>query len=441
MQLRSIVWLQGQRDSAVERQRNTGAVPRRDDPSHEFRVGRLKHERVRVPRGERLLDWAQQVMKVHADRKAILEVEFQDEEGTGLGPSLEFYALVAAEIQRRDLALWICDDDDDLTSETSPNREAADAGTEGAKPPGYYVLRPTGLFPAPVPQDSPICDRAEQLFWFLGLLTVFSSTFHLPFFSNVTFSWVFAGVFLAKALQDGRLVDLPLSTPFLKLLCQGDVSCPVQPIASDGNRRGNKAYSRAGSHPPQQNLTPAPPSNTEDDPMTSSVLSQDGDGLCGSSGSKPGSPRDPSQPWFSGYLSHEDLAVVDPARGRFLLQLRALATRRRQILTDPTLSHEDRCRQADNLALTQPSLSNTNVSATPYSNGKPSIVSQKIQSAAGQVRLEDLGLTFQFAPSSKVFGFTDVELRAGGADFEVRHIFAVCFLSLRLYRHLLVLLR
>ena len=28
------------------------------------------------------------------------------------------------------------------------------------------------------------------------------------------------GVFLAKTLQDNRLVDLPLSTPFLKLLCQ-----------------------------------------------------------------------------------------------------------------------------------------------------------------------------------------------------------------------------
>ena len=159
---RSIVWLQSQRDSAVERQRNTGAVPRRDDP-HEFRVGRLKHERVRVPRGERLLDWAQQVMKVHADRKAILEVEFQDEEGTGLGPSLEFYALVAAESQRRDLALWICDDEDEMTAETA-------SVAEGAKPPGYYVVRPSGLFPAPLPQDSPICDHAEQLYWFLGLL-------------------------------------------------------------------------------------------------------------------------------------------------------------------------------------------------------------------------------------------------------------------------------
>ena len=32
------------------------------------------------------------------------------EEGTGLGPTLEFYSLLAAELQRREYALWICDD-------------------------------------------------------------------------------------------------------------------------------------------------------------------------------------------------------------------------------------------------------------------------------------------------------------------------------------------
>ena len=42
-----------------------------------------------------------QVMKAHAERKAILEVEFLGEEGTGLGPTLEFFALVAAELQRK----------------------------------------------------------------------------------------------------------------------------------------------------------------------------------------------------------------------------------------------------------------------------------------------------------------------------------------------------
>ena len=50
-------------------------------------------------------------MRIHADRKAILEVEFLEEEGTGLGPTLEFFALVASELQRKDLAMWICDDE------------------------------------------------------------------------------------------------------------------------------------------------------------------------------------------------------------------------------------------------------------------------------------------------------------------------------------------
>jgi hypothetical protein len=31
---------------------------------------------VKVPRGEQLLDWAMQVMRIHADRKSILEVHF-----------------------------------------------------------------------------------------------------------------------------------------------------------------------------------------------------------------------------------------------------------------------------------------------------------------------------------------------------------------------------
>lgn len=69
---RSIVWLQTQRDAVLERQRAPGLSPRRDD-SHEFRVGRLKHERVSVPRGDKLLDWAEQVLKVSFNLFDILQ--------------------------------------------------------------------------------------------------------------------------------------------------------------------------------------------------------------------------------------------------------------------------------------------------------------------------------------------------------------------------------
>ena len=62
--------------------------------------------------------------------------------------------------------------------------------------PGYYIQRAGGLFPAPLPQDSGDMERVCKLFTFLG-------------------------IFLAKSLQDSRLVDLPLSRSFLKLLCNG----------------------------------------------------------------------------------------------------------------------------------------------------------------------------------------------------------------------------
>merc|ERR1712223_1889905 len=249
---RSIVWLQNQRDQNLERAR--GSLRR--DEVHEFRVGRIKHERVKVPRGDQLLEWAMQVMKTHAERKAILEVEFIDEEGTGLGPTLEFFALVAAELQRKDLAIWLCDDD--LLS----HEEECGVISDAKKPPGYYVTRASGLFPAPLPQDSEICAKASKIFWFLG-------------------------VFLAKTLQDNRLVDLPLSNPLLKLICQGEISRQVK--------------------------------KQSDELMVSSmisVLSEESTDLDSSGGS-----TFTEDSWYSDILSIDDLVEIDPDRGQFLLKL------------------------------------------------------------------------------------------------------------------------
>lgn len=49
-------------------------------------------------------------------------MEFDDESGTGLGPTLEFYALVSAQLQRKDLGMWLVDDDmpDELEREVKP---------------------------------------------------------------------------------------------------------------------------------------------------------------------------------------------------------------------------------------------------------------------------------------------------------------------------------
>lgn len=60
------------------------------------------------------------------------------------------------------------------------------------------MRRAGGLFPAPLSADPQEAERVTELFRVLG-------------------------IFLAKVLQDGRLVDLPLALPFLRLLISDTV--------------------------------------------------------------------------------------------------------------------------------------------------------------------------------------------------------------------------
>ncbi|XP_052898367.1 E3 ubiquitin-protein ligase Ufd4 [Anopheles moucheti] len=337
---RSIVWLQSQRDVSLERQRAPGLSPRHAD-QQEFRVGRLKHERVKVPRGENLLDWAQQVMKVHCNRKSVLEVEFVGEEGTGLGPTLEFYALVAAELQRSDLGMWLCDDEEPKLIE-----DEIDLG-EGSKPVGYYVRRSTGLFPAPLPQDSDICEYVSNYFWFLG-------------------------VFLAKVLQDNRLVDLPLSNSFLQLLSH-----------SRSISRGASSHSLFGGGK----------SSVGDDIMISSIMSEESDRdrdlLVDSYQSKMATS---DGAWYDGILSQENLQEIDPIRYQFLRELQELVQQKQNIEQNDMISSEEKLQQISEL---------------------------KLNTKTGCVALEDLALTFTYLPSSKNYGYASADLIPNGSNIDV----------------------
>ncbi|XP_068802506.1 E3 ubiquitin-protein ligase HECTD1 isoform X6 [Struthio camelus] len=342
---RAIVWLQNRREATVERTRTTSTV-RRDDPG-EFRVGRLKHERVKVPRGESLMEWAENVMQVHADRKSVLEVEFLGEEGTGLGPTLEFYALVAAEFQRTDLGAWLCDDD-------FPDDESRQVDIGGGlKPPGYYVQRSCGLFTAPFPQDSDELERITKLFHFLG-------------------------IFLAKCIQDNRLVDLPISKPFFKLMCMGDIKSNMSKLIyeSRGDRdlHCTESQSEASTEEGHDSLSVG---SLEEDSKSEFILD-------------PPKPKPPA--WFNGILTWEDFELVNPHRARFLKEIKDLAIKRRQILSNKSLSEDEKNTKLQELMLKNPS-----------GSGPP-------------LSIEDLGLNFQFCPSSKVYGFTAVDLKPGGED-------------------------
>lgn len=73
---------------------------------------------VRVTR-KRVLETAKKVMDMYANSRAVLELEFFDEAGTGLGPTLEFYTLLAHELQKKELGMWRNDDVDVSASQAS----------------------------------------------------------------------------------------------------------------------------------------------------------------------------------------------------------------------------------------------------------------------------------------------------------------------------------
>lgn len=72
------------------------------------------------------------MFELYGSSSSILEVEYFEEVGTGLGPTLEFYSLVSKEFVRKDLKIW------------------RDADLSGS---GLHVDHPKGLYPAPLSQE------------------------------------------------------------------------------------------------------------------------------------------------------------------------------------------------------------------------------------------------------------------------------------------------
>eukprot|EP01122_Echinamoeba_exundans_P000591 TRINITY_DN10518_c0_g1_i1.p1 TRINITY_DN10518_c0_g1~~TRINITY_DN10518_c0_g1_i1.p1 ORF type:complete len:1704 (-),score=351.99 TRINITY_DN10518_c0_g1_i1:7-5118(-) len=132
----------------------------------DIRIGRIPRQKVRISR-ERILESAIKVSQLVKGNRGILEVEYFNEVGTGLGPTLEFYTLVSKEVQRRDLNIWL------------------DSGNSG-----NWVDSPAGLFPRPT---NPAAISEETIKYF-----------------------EFIGSFVAKAMFDNRLLDIPFSPAFLK---------------------------------------------------------------------------------------------------------------------------------------------------------------------------------------------------------------------------------
>lgn len=74
--------------------------------SQDSRVAPRLDRKKRTVNREELLKQAESVMQDLGSSRAMLEIQYENEVGTGLGPTLEFYALVSQELQRADLGLW-----------------------------------------------------------------------------------------------------------------------------------------------------------------------------------------------------------------------------------------------------------------------------------------------------------------------------------------------
>jgi E3 ubiquitin-protein ligase TRIP12 len=117
-------------------------------------LGRLQRQKVRISR-KHLLESAVKVFELYGSSSSVLEVEYFDEVGTGLGPTLEFYSLVSREFARKDLKIW---------------RDSHHADT------GPYVNQPRGLYPAPLTQEEVAADGGVCVYLvnFLRYLIAFS---------------------------------------------------------------------------------------------------------------------------------------------------------------------------------------------------------------------------------------------------------------------------
>ncbi|KAK6633232.1 hypothetical protein RUM44_003833 [Polyplax serrata] len=158
------------RDRAL--QRLLDATPDLSSSDSTERVTPKLDRRKRTISREDILKQAELVIQDLASSRALLEV------GTGLGPTLEFYALVSRELQRADLELWAGDKLE---------------GPEGVT----YINSNQGLFPAPLSR---------------------SSKYTHTYLTKIKSKFRFLGKFMAKAVMDSRLLDLPFSLVFYRWL-------------------------------------------------------------------------------------------------------------------------------------------------------------------------------------------------------------------------------
>ncbi|RBA18855.1 E3 ubiquitin-protein ligase TRIP12 [Fusarium proliferatum] len=146
---------------------------RRDRNNERPFLGRLQRQKVRISR-QKILESALKVMELYGASQSILEVEYFEEVGTGLGPTLEFYSTVSKEFSKRKLKLW---------------REVDSNGSD------EFVSGATGLFPRPQSDEEAGTPNGERILHLFKML----------------------GKFVARSMIDSRIIDLHFNPIFFRI--------------------------------------------------------------------------------------------------------------------------------------------------------------------------------------------------------------------------------
>jgi E3 ubiquitin-protein ligase TRIP12 len=145
-------------------------------------LGRLQRQKVRISRS-RILDSAVKVIELYGASPSVLEVEYFEEVGTGLGPTLEFYSSVSKEFSKKKLGLW-------------REGESHDADE--------YAFGKSGLFPAPMSDEQAETESGKKILQMFRIL----------------------GRFVARSMLDSRIIDISFNPTFFRI---GDGPTTVSP--------------------------------------------------------------------------------------------------------------------------------------------------------------------------------------------------------------------
>lgn len=160
---------------SMTRWQNQSAEENRRDRHRDDRpfMGRLQRQKVRISR-TRMLESAMKVMELYGGSSSVLEVEYFEEVGTGLGPTLEFYSTVSKEFSKKKIKLWRENDSNDDDE---------------------YAFGKQGMFPAPMDAaqaETEIGKKTLQMFKMLGK-------------------------FIARSMLDSRIIDVSLNPTIFRI--------------------------------------------------------------------------------------------------------------------------------------------------------------------------------------------------------------------------------